>query len=73
MSIKQVIKMKEEINPRGPNDLEFKIEYLTNQNKLLKTKLKEVITKNQDWEKEFDKLLEENNNLRIMMNKGTIL
>ena len=42
MSIKQRIKMKEEINPRGPNDLEFQIEYLTNQNELLKKKLREV-------------------------------
>ena len=38
--------MKEEINPRGPNDLEFQIEYLTNQNELLKKKLREVIDKN---------------------------
>ena len=59
MSIKQRIKMKEEINPRGPNDLEFQIEYLTNQNELLKKKLREVIDKNKIWEKEYDRLLEE--------------
>ena len=73
MSIKQRIKMKEEINPRGPNDLEFQIEYLTNQNELLKKKLREVIDKNKLWENEYDKLLEENNNIKIITNKGNIL
>ena len=73
MSIKQTIKMKEEINPRGPNDLEFQIEYLTNQNELLKKKLREVIDKNKLWENEYDKLLEENNNIKIITNKGNIL
>ena len=73
MSIKQRIKMKEEINPRGPNDLEFQIEYLTNQNELLKKKLREVIDKNKLWENEYDRLLEENNNIKIITNKGKIL
>ena len=73
MSIKQRIKMKEEINPKGPNDLEFQIEYLTNQNELLKKKLREVIDKNKLWENEYDRLLEENNNIKIITNKGKIL
>tara|TARA_R100000664_G_scaffold1610_4_gene4126 strand:+ start:2754 stop:2975 length:222 start_codon:yes stop_codon:yes gene_type:complete len=73
MSIKHKIKMKEEINPKGPNDLEFQIEYLTNQNELLKKKLREVIDKNKIWEKEYDRLLEENNNIKIMTNKGKVL
>ena len=48
--------MKKEINPKGPNDLEFQIEYLTNQNELLKKKLREVIDKNKLWENEYDRL-----------------
>ena len=65
--------MKKEINPKGPNDLKFQIEYLTNQNELLKKKLREVIDKNKLWENEYDKLLEENNNIKIITNKGNIL
>ena len=53
--------------------LEFQIEYLTNQNELLKKKLREVIDKNKIWEKEYDRLLEENNNIKIITNKGKVL
>ena len=48
--------MKKEINPKGPNDLEF-----------------QIIDKNKLWENEYDKLLEENNNIKIITNKGNIL
>ena len=58
---------------RGPNDLEERIEYLTNQNDFLKKKLRESVEKNKVLEEEFDKLLEENNNFRIVRNKGKVL
>jgi predicted RNase H-like nuclease (RuvC/YqgF family) len=61
------------VNTRGPNDLEERIEYYTNQNELLKKKLKQMINKYQIMEEEFDRLLEENNNFRIVRNKGKIL
>ena len=63
--------MKQSI--RGPNDLEERIEYLTNQNEFLKKKLRESVDKNKILEEELDKLLEENNNFRIVRNKGKIL
>ena len=63
--------MKQSI--RGPNDLEERIEYLTNQNEFLKKKLRESVDKNKILEEEFDKLLEENNNFRIVRNKGKVL
>ena len=63
--------MKQSI--RGPNDLEEKIEYLTNQNEFLKKKLRESVEKNKVLEKEFDKLLEENNNFRLVRNEGKVL
>ena len=44
---------------RGPADLEYRIEYLTNQNDFLKKKLRESVEKNKVLEEEFDKLLEE--------------
>ena len=61
------------VNTRGPNDLEERIEYLTNQNKLLKSKLKQMIDKYKIMEDEFERLLEENNNLRIVRNNGKVL
>jgi len=61
------------VNTRGPNDLEERIEYYKNQNELLKKKLKQMISKYQIMEEEFDRLLEENNNFRIVRNKGKIL
>ena len=63
--------MKQSI--RGPNDLEERIEYLTNQNEFLKKKLRESVDKNKILEEEFDKLLEENNNFRIVRNEGKVL
>ena len=58
---------------KGPNDLEERIEYLTNQNEFLKKKLREFVDKNKILEEEFDKLLEENNNFRIVRNEGKVL
>ena len=63
--------MKQRI--RGPNDLEERIEYLTNQNEFLKNKLRESVDKNKILEEEFDKLLEENNNFRLVRNEGKVL
>jgi uncharacterized iron-regulated protein len=61
------------MSTRGPNDLEERIEYLTNQNELLKKKLKQMIEKYRVMEDEFERLLEENNNLRIVRNNGKVL
>tara|TARA_R100001198_G_C5120247_1_gene143348 strand:- start:65 stop:250 length:186 start_codon:yes stop_codon:yes gene_type:complete len=61
------------VNTRGPNDLEERIEYLTNQNEFLKKKLKESVKNYKSLEHEFDKLFEENNNLRIVRNEGKVL
>ena len=58
---------------RGPNDLEERIEYLTNQNELLKKKLRQLTEKYNIMEEEFDRLLEENNNFRLIRNEGKIL
>ena len=52
---------------------EDKIEYLTNQNKFLKNKLRESVDKNKILEEEYDKLLEENNNFRLVRNEGKVL
>jgi predicted RNase H-like nuclease (RuvC/YqgF family) len=61
------------VNTRGPNDLEERIEYLTNQNEFLKKKLKESVTKCKSFEEECDRLFEENTNLRIVRNEGKVL
>jgi regulator of replication initiation timing len=58
---------------RGPADLEYRIEYLTNQNEFLKKKLRESVQKNKILEEEYDRLLEENNNIRIVRNQGKVL
>ena len=50
-----------------------KIEYLTNQNDFLKRSNKKLIEKNKLLEEEFDRLLEENNNFRLVRNEGKIL
>ena len=49
------------------------LEYCQNQNKFLKKKLEEMTRKYKDLAHEFDRLDEENNNLKVMMNKGKIL
>jgi len=50
-----------------------KIEYLTNQNELLKKKLRQLTEKYNIMEEEFDRLLEENNNFRLVRNEGKVL
>jgi len=57
-------------NDRGPADLEERIEYLTNQNKFLKSSLEKLSIKFKDLENEYDKLWEENQNIRLIKNKG---
>ena len=69
-SYKQSLQNKAE---RGPNDLEYQIEYLTNQNEFLKKKLRESVQKNKILEEEYERLLEENNNIRIVRNQGKVL
>ena len=54
------------MNDKGSNDLEYKIEYLTNQNEYLKKSNKKLINKNKILNEEFDRLLEENTNLKIV-------
>ena len=49
------------------------IEYLQNQNKYLKKKLEELTRKYKDLEHEFDRLYEENQNIRLVRNKGKVL
>ena len=49
------------------------LEYCQNQNKFLKKKLEEMTRKYKDLEHEFDKLYEENQNIRLVRNKGEIL
>ena len=61
------------MNDKGSNDLEYKIEYLTNQNEYLKKSNKKLINKNKILEEEFDRLLEENTNLRLVRNQGKVL
>ena len=60
-------------NIRVPADLEERIEYLTNQNDFLKNKLRELTEKYNQMEHEFEKIWEENNNLRIVRNEGKVL
>ena len=56
-----------------PNDLEEKIEYYKKQNEFLKKKLRQLTEKYNIMEEEFDRLLEENNNFRLVRNKGKVL
>ena len=72
-NVKHVNQKESSVNTRGPNDLEERIEFYTNQNELLKKKLKQMIDKYRVMEDEFERLLEENNNLRIVRNNGKVL
>jgi prefoldin subunit 5 len=56
-----------------PNDLEEKIDYYKKQNEFLKNKLRKLTDKYNQMEHEFEKVWEENNNLRIVRNEGKIL
>ena len=55
------------------SDIKEQIEYLTNQNELLKKKLRQLTEKYNLMEEEFDRLLEENNNFRLVRNEGKVL
>ena len=61
------------LDTRGPADLEVMIEYFQNQNQFLKNKLRDSVKETKALEKEYEKLLEENNKLRIARNKGKVL
>jgi|TARA_B100000085_G_scaffold210061_1_gene194065 hypothetical protein len=61
------------LDTRGPADLEVMIEYLQNQNEFLKKKLRDSVNETKAVEKEYEKLLEENNKLRMLRNKGKVL
>ena len=49
------------------------LKYLQSQNKFLKKKLEELTRKYKDLEHEFDRLYEENQNIRIIRNEGKVL
>ena len=49
------------------------VDYLQNQNKFLKKKLEELTRKYKDLEHEFDRLYEENQNIRLVRNEGKVL
>jgi|TARA_R100001129_G_C5132242_1_gene193481 predicted nuclease with TOPRIM domain len=52
-----------------PNDLEDKIEYFRNQNNFLKEKIVQLTKKYQTLEHEYDRVVEENENLKTMLGK----
>jgi len=74
MIIKEdLVRIKED---RGPNDLENQIDMLTKQKEYLQKKCRqagEVILKQEnkyaELEKEYDKVCEENTNLKVMMKR----
>ena len=61
-----LVRIKED---RGPNDLEVKIEMLTKQKEYLQSKCREAGEKLNSLTREFDKVVEENTNLRVLMKK----
>jgi len=54
---------------RGPEDLTLKIEMLTKQKELLQKKCREAGEKYNSLTREFDKVVEENTNLKVMMKR----
>ena len=67
MIIKEdLVRIKED---RGPNDLEVKIEMLTKQKEYLQSKCREAGDKLNSLTREFDKVVEENTNLKVMMKR----
>ena len=54
---------------RGPNDLEEQIDMLTKQKEYLQKKCREAGDKLNSLTREFDKVVEENSNLKTMMKK----
>ena len=56
-------------NDRGPNDLEVQIDMLTKQKEYLQSKCREAGQKLNALTREFDKVVEENINLKVMMKR----
>ena len=54
---------------RGPEDLTLKIEMLTKQKEYLQSKCREAGEKYNSLTREFDKVVEENINLKVMMKR----
>jgi prefoldin subunit 5 len=54
---------------RGPEDLTLKIEMLTKQKEYLQSKCREAGEKLNSLTREFDKVVEENTNLKVMMKR----
>ena len=54
---------------RGPNDLELQIEMLTKQKEYLQSKCRQAGDKLNSLTREFDKVVEENTNLKVMMKR----
>ena len=54
---------------RGPEDLTLKIEMLTKQKEYLQSKCREAGEKLNSLTREFDKVVEENSNLKVMMKR----
>ena len=54
------------------NEAANSIEYLENQNKLLKTKLRQLTDKYKDLENQYNKIWEENHNIRIVKKAGEV-
>ena len=61
-----LVRIKED---RGPNDLELQIDMLTKQKEYLQSKCREAGEKLNSLTREFDKVVEENTNLRILMKR----
>ena len=59
----------EKTNERGPNDLEEQIEMLTKQKEYLQSKCRQAGEKYNSLTREFDKVVEENTNLKVMMKR----
>ncbi len=67
MMIKEdLVRIKED---RGPNDLEIQIEMLTKQKEYLQSKCRQAGEKLNSLTREFDKVVEENTNLKVMMKR----
>ena len=67
MIIKEdLVRIKED---RGPNDLELQIDMLTKQKEYLQSKCRQAGEKLNSLTIEFDKVVEENTNLRVMMKR----
>ena len=61
-----LVRIKED---RGPNDLEEQIDMLTKQKEYLQKKCREAGDKLNSLTIEFDKVVEENTNLKVMMKR----